>query len=178
MTAQPKSGHGQDALSILRRDHETVQTLFDDFEKGRGHAGPGPKRAQVDTICRELAVHAALEEQLFYPAVAATLDDTDALKQALVEHAGVKWMIAQLASMNPEDPLYDATVKVMGEQVRHHVHEEQDLVFPVIPRDRLDLEALGDQLLQLKDRLMAQAGQEGGLDPLLAASGDQAWVEA
>ena len=84
----------------------------------------------VRKICNELTVHAQIEEEIFYPAVRKAIDDGDLMDEALVEHAGAKELISQLEAMDPEDELYDAKVTVLGEQIDHHVKEEEGEMFP------------------------------------------------
>ncbi|HEY6908549.1 MAG TPA: hemerythrin domain-containing protein [Myxococcales bacterium] len=127
-----------DATALLQRDHEAVEQLFRQFEKltERAHKS---KEKIVLKIIRELAIHSAVEEMLFYPAVrtAGLKADTRAGGQAsetvlesLEEHHIVKWTLSELEKMKPDDERYDAKVKVLMESVRHHVKEEQDELFP------------------------------------------------
>ena len=127
-----------DATALLQRDHEAVEQLFRQFEKltGRAHKS---KEKIVLKIIRELAVHSAVEEMLFYPAVrtAGLKADTRAGEQAsgtvlesLEEHHVVKWTLSELEKMKAEDERFDPKVKVLMESVRHHVKEEQDELFP------------------------------------------------
>lgn len=127
-----------DATALLQRDHEAVEQLFRQFEKltERAHKS---KEKIVLKIIRELAVHSAVEEMLFYPAVrtAGLKADTraggqasDAVLESLEEHHIVKWTLSELEKMKPDDERYDAKVKVLMESVRHHVKEEQDELFP------------------------------------------------
>ena len=145
-----------DAIAVLKRDHEEVERLFRQFEKltERAHRS---KQKIVMKIIRELAIHAAVEEMLFYPAVrtAALKANLRALKEAadtvlesLEEHHVVKWTLSELEKMKPEDERYDAKVQVLMESVRHHVEEEEEELFPKARR------LLGDDLLfELGDRI-------------------------
>src|SRR5882762_9334713 len=145
-----------DAIAVLKRDHEEVERLFRQFEKltERAHRS---KQKIVMKIIRELAIHAAVEEMLFYPAVrtAALKANLRALKEAadtvlesLEEHHVVKWTLSELEKMKPEDERYDAKVQVLMESVRHHVEEEQEELFPKARR------LLGEDLLfELGDRI-------------------------
>jgi hemerythrin superfamily protein len=139
-----------EATALLQRDHQEVEQLFKQFEKLTGRAQKS-KQKIVMKIIRELAVHSAIEEMLFYPAVR-----TEALKadsrvgekaaetvlESLEEHHVVKWTLSELQKMTPEDERYDAKVKVLMESVRHHVEEEQDELFPKVRR------LLGQKVLQ------------------------------
>ena len=102
------------------------------------------KRAVVDKIIEELSIHAAVEEQLFYPVTRATVPDTeDIALESLEEHHIVKWVLSELDDMDPEDERFDAKVTVLIENVRHHVEEEEEEYFPKV-RDELGRNALSD----------------------------------
>lgn len=145
----------QDAIALLRADHKVVSGLFEQFEKTRSDAR---KAAIVAQICKELTVHAQIEEEIFYPAVKAALKDHELVPEANVEHASVKDLIAQVEGKTPDGEMYDARVKVMGEFVKHHVKEEQNEMFPKAKKTRLDMVALGEQMAARKQELMAARG--------------------
>ena len=132
-----------DAITLLKADHKSVEKLFKRFEKA-GDKAHVEKRNVVDRIIEELSVHAAVEEQLFYPVIRATVPDTEDLAlESLEEHHIVKWVLSELDSMSPEDERFDAKVTVLMENVRHHVEEEEQELFPMV-RDELGRNALGD----------------------------------
>ena len=145
-----------DAIALLQHDHREVEQLFSQFEKltERAHKS---KEKIVAKVIRELAIHSAIEEMLFYPAVrmAALKANVRTLKEAadtvlesLEEHHVVKWTLTELEKMKPEDERYDAKFKVLMESVRHHVEEEQEELFPKARR------LLGPEMLeQLGERL-------------------------
>jgi hypothetical protein len=118
-----------DAITMLRADHRAVEKLFKRFED----AGPRAfveKRKIVDRIIEELSVHAAVEEQLFYPATRATVPAVEEVAlESLEEHHVVKWLLSELEDMDPEDERFSAKVTVLIESVRHHVREEESEYF-------------------------------------------------
>jgi len=126
--------------------------------------GDGEKAELAARICAALTVHAQIEEEIFYPAVREAIDDEDLMDEAEVEHAGAKSLISQIEGMQPGDPLYDAKVTVLGEQVEHHIKEEEGEMFTQIRKSDLDLEELGVEMLTRKGELEAMAGIEGA-DP-------------
>jgi hemerythrin superfamily protein len=143
------------AISMLTAEHREVKALFEQYEK-LGDRAKGAKKKIADQICTALTLHAAIEEEIFYPALrAASKEAADLLDEALVEHAGAKDLIAQLQEMDPEDDLYDAKVKVLGEQIDHHVGEEEGEMFPKAKKAGLDMEALGTEMALRKDELAA-----------------------
>jgi hemerythrin superfamily protein len=144
-----------DVIDLLSDDHRKVEELFEDYESSKDEADDEAKAALVATICLELTVHATVEEEIFYPAARGALDEEDAamLDEAEVEHATVKVLIADLADMQPSDPLYDAKVKVLSEYVKHHVKEEEGEIFPSVRESELDLAALGEEIAARKQEL-------------------------
>ncbi|MCU1389162.1 MAG: hypothetical protein JWL72_2500 [Ilumatobacteraceae bacterium] len=132
-----------DAITLLRNDHKTVEALFKRFEKA-GDAAYVEKREIVDRIIEELSVHAAIEEQIFYPAARSLVPATEDLTlESLEEHHIVKWVLSELEGLDPKAERFDAKVTVLIENVRHHVEEEQTDFFPKV-RDALSRNALGD----------------------------------
>ena len=149
-----------DAIALLVRDHKEVEQLFRQFEKLTDRAQKS-KQKIVAKIIRELAVHAAIEEMLFYPAVrtAALKANSRSLKEAadtvlesLEEHHVVKWTLSELEKMKPEEERFDAKVQVLMESVRHHVEEEQEELFPKVRKlfDAEVLEQLGERMQKAK----------------------------
>ena len=105
----------QDAIALLKADHRKVEDLFEKYEKARG------KKADLaHQICLELIVHTTIEEELFYPACKGAGEE-DMLDEAYVEHDGAKMLIAEIAAGAPGDDFYDAKVKVLSEEINHHV---------------------------------------------------------
>ena len=142
----------KDATAMLKADHKLVAGLFEEFEKTKSDAR---KTSIVAQICKELTVHAQIEEEIFYPAVKAALKDHELVPEATVEHASVKDLIAAVQDKAPYGEMYDAKVKVMGEFVKHHVKEEEKEMFVKVRKTDLDLHALGAQMAVRKEELMA-----------------------
>lgn len=141
-----------DAITLLKKDHKTVEQLFKRYEQA-GDRAYVEKRQIVDRIIEELSVHAAIEEQLFYPAARAEVPETegDAL-ESMEEHHIVKWQLAELEQLDPRDERFDAKVTVLIENVRHHVDEEENEFFPKVREElgRNDLGDLGDAMDQAR----------------------------
>jgi hemerythrin superfamily protein len=141
-----------DAITLLRNDHKTVEKLFKRFEQA-GDRAHVEKRQIVDRIIEELSVHAAIEEQVFYPVARATVPDTeDVVLESLEEHHIVKWLLSELESLDPTDERFDAKVTVLIENVRHHVEEEEGEFFPKVRNElgRRALADLGDAMIDAK----------------------------
>lgn len=132
-----------DAIAMLIADHKRVANLFAQFKQATAAGQAKQQAALVARICQELTLHTQLEEELFYPAVRKLIRDDDEMDEALVEHAGAKQLIAQLEGAAPGDALYDAKVTVLGEQIDHHVEEEEGSMFPKARHAGLDTTRLG-----------------------------------
>ncbi len=154
--ATRSTGKKTDAISLLKDDHKKVKKLFKDFGKMKDKASDADKEALVAEICKELSVHAQVEEEIFYPAVRKAIDDEDLMDEATVEHASAKDMIAQLQTLPVSDPLYDAKVTVLGEYVDHHVQEEQDEMFVKAKKAKVDMETLGKKMASRKRALLKE----------------------
>jgi hemerythrin superfamily protein len=143
----------QNAIELLTQDHRAVEKLFKSFEKAKGD---GEKQKLAEQICVELKVHAQIEEEIFYPAADRALEDEEMVDEALVEHASAKKLIAEIETMRAGQDMFDAKVKVLSEQIDHHVKEEEKELFPACKKADLDLEGLGERLKQRKMELMNQ----------------------
>jgi hemerythrin superfamily protein len=155
--AAAKSAGTTDAIGLLTADHREVKALFEKYEKlADTEAEASDRQALAETICDMLTVHATIEEEIFYPAARKATQDKDLLDEAEVEHAAAKDLIAQIKDMAPDDELYDAKVKVLGEQIDHHVEEEEGELFPEAKKSDMNLADLGARMLARKNQLMAE----------------------
>lgn len=144
-----------DAIAMLTEDHREVSDMFEQFENLSDRA-KATKAKLTEKICNALIAHTTIEEEIFYPAVReAVKEGEDMVDEAVVEHASAKDLIAQLQEMNPDDDLYDAKVKVLGEQIDHHVKEEEEEMFEKARNSGLDLVALGQEMAQRKQEIIA-----------------------
>jgi hemerythrin superfamily protein len=148
----------QDAIALLEADHDKVLKLFDQFEDIKQSHAHQEKQAIVADACHALAVHMAVEEGVFYPAVRGELEDDDLMNEALVEHDGAKSLIHDLESMDAGDEMFNAKFTVLAESVRHHVKEERDQMFPKVRGTDIDLKALGQKMLARRGQLMKSNG--------------------
>ena len=113
-------------------------------------------------ICRELTIHATLEEEIFYPAAREAVgsgdgaaDGLEVLDEAAVEHDALKYLIELIRGAESDGELFDARVKVLGDYVRHHVKEEERKLFPQVKRTGIDFRTLGIELERRKAALSA-----------------------
>jgi hemerythrin superfamily protein len=156
----------QDAIALLKADHRTVEDLFERFEKASGERR---KQSIAEQICLELSVHAQIEEEIFYPACEGKVDE-DLLKESYVEHDGAKLLIAEIINGGPGDEFYDSKVKVLSEEIEHHVEEEEkrlEGLFAQARKAELDMDALGQELAERKAELTEQFKASGVPTPTL-----------
>ena len=143
-----------DAIALLKQDHREVEDLFAQFEKA---TGDGRKQKLAEQICLELSVHAKIEEEIFYPACEGKVDE-DLLKESYVEHDGAKMLITEIIAGGPQaDEYYDSKVKVLQEEIEHHVQEEEKRLEGLFAQARkagLDMDVLGQQLAVRKQELL------------------------
>jgi len=152
-----------DAIALLKADHRKVEELFAKYETARDSA----KQKLAEQICTELKIHTAIEEEIYYPALAGKVEE-DLLNEAYVEHVSAKKLIDEIMAGSPEDQLYDAKVKVLSEEIEHHVKEEEapkEGIFSQSRAAEVDLVALRDQMAARKAELM-EASKSGNMAEL------------
>ena len=150
-----KKARKLDAIELLKRDHAEVKKAFKQFQKAR-YRDPQARKDFLASICRDLEMHTALEEEIFYPAVRARIKDDGLMNEAQVEHNSAKELIAELEKLAGDDPMLKAHATVLSEYVNHHVKEEEGELFPKAKRAKLDLEGLAQEMLERKEQLKAQ----------------------
>jgi hemerythrin superfamily protein len=158
------AGAPPDAIALLKADHRKVEALFAQFESAKG----GQKKQGIaKQVCSELTVHSIIEEEIFYPACKGKIEE-GLLNEGYVEHDGAKVLIAEIEAGTPGAEFYDSKVKVLSEQIEHHVHEEErrsDGIFSQARAAGIDMDALGVQMVARKQELMAQFKAKGMPSP-------------
>src|SRR6266478_1087167 len=146
----------QSAIALLKTDHATVKKMFE--KEGTLTNKDSEKKASLfNQIAAALGVHAAIEEEIFYPAVKKARSEhvKDEVREAYEEHKQIKGLLAQVSSITPADETYDMKIKVLKEDVEHHVKEEEGEMFPDAKRflGESRLVELGAQLEARKQEL-------------------------
>ena len=161
-SARKSSASSSDAIALLTQDHREVKALFKQYDELVENEAEDDEKQQIaQQICAMLTAHATVEEEIFYPAAREALgEDEDLVDEATVEHASAKDLIAQIEESSPEEELYDAKVKVLGEYIDHHVKEEEGEMFPKVKKAKLDLDALGEEMAARKEELLAELSPE------------------
>lgn len=142
-----------DATDLLKRQHDEVKALFEAFEASEDESEKDDLFAE---IADSLAAHATIEEQLFYPAVYVG-ENKDLLQEAVEEHLSAKRIIADLLKMEVGDEQFDAKVKVLKEQIEHHVEEEEGDLFAHVRKtlSKQELDTLGEEMEAMFERLIS-----------------------
>lgn len=157
------------AIDMLEAQHREVEDLFAAFEE----ASTGKKRDIFLHIADKLAVHAAIEEKHFYPG-AKTKETEEILTEAVEEHLSVKRLIADCLDLDDDDDeTLEAKVKVLQEQVEHHVEEEEGELFPKVEKllDAATLDALEQEMTATQEELLAKGNPR---DQVPAETGEAA----
>jgi hemerythrin superfamily protein len=152
-----------DAIALLKADHREVEDLFAKFEKTNDDA---KKWDLAQQICTELKIHAQIEEEIFYPAFEGKIED-ELYHEAYVEHDGAKVLINDIMDSGGKGEFFEAKVKVLSEEIEHHVEEEEkpsEGYFAQARATGIDMVELRDRLLARKEELK-QLAETSGLPP-------------
>ena len=149
-----------DAVTLLKEDHRAVEKLFKEYEDASGGAA---KRKIAERIAGALIVHTRIENEHFYPACEGKVEEAD-LKEAYVEHDAANVLIAEILASTKGDEFAEAKVKVLKEEIEHHVGEEERWltgIFSQAKRHGFDMDALGVALAEAKARYEAELVRDG-----------------
>jgi len=155
------------AIAILLKDHDKVKALFDRFEKVTAAAD---KEKIIGEALTELKIHAAIEEDIFYPTVRQHVGK-DLMNEADEEHHVARVLIAELDNDGRDDDHRYAKFTVLAESVRHHIKEEENEMLPKAKDLKLDFAALGTRMLQRKQELKENGIPLDAEHAMVAAAG-------
>lgn len=142
-----------DALELLKKDHRKVGDLFAQFKATKDEK----KHQQLfEQIRAELETHTYIEETVLYPTFEKYGDLKAMVLEAYEEHKQIKTLINEVTALSEGSERFDAKLKVMGENVEHHVKEEEDDIFPKVRKlfDQQQLEQLGLELEAAKKQFL------------------------
>jgi hemerythrin superfamily protein len=144
-----------DAITLLKNDHRKVEKIFSEIEKGSGN-----REQLFKELKTELTVHAEIEEKLFYPAVRDAKQTHDLVLESFEEHKQVKMVLSDLEKADKKTEHWLAGLKVLMEDVQHHVGEEENELFPKV-KDKIlskqELDDLGQRMEAMKTQQLAAA---------------------
>ncbi|MBA2676265.1 hemerythrin domain-containing protein [Ramlibacter sp.] len=145
------------ATNQIRLDHMHVLATFHQYEPA---SSTRLKRGLADSVCLALEIHAQLEEEIFYPALALAMD-SDMVRKSPVEHGEMRTLMARLRQMVASDPVFDETFFELMRLVLHHVADEETVLLPAA--ERLipgQLQDLGARMARRRLQLAASRGGE------------------
>ncbi|HEX2603405.1 MAG TPA: hemerythrin domain-containing protein [Oxalicibacterium sp.] len=141
-----------DALTLLQADHKQVRKLFKEFTQLSGGNSHAAKADVAQRLCETWILHAALEQEILYPAAREAMADDEALINELeVHYTGMCELIARIQQMDGSEPLYDATVAVLQQYVESHIDEEEKQLFPKARKAKMHLHKLGQIMAQRRE---------------------------
>lgn len=140
-----------DPISMLKDDHSKVKELFDQFEKTDDRQ---TQRKLAKQALEELKVHAQIEEEIFYPAAGKVVDDKEIMHEATEEHHVAHMLIDELEEGGLDAETFHAKFKVLAENVRHHIKEEEGEMLPKVDTDEMDMEEIAAQMALRKEELI------------------------
>ena len=149
------SRSASDPFSMLEQDHQDMDELFDQYSQAEDDLEEGDdllsaRFALVEEICAQLTLHARIEEEVLYPELRAAIEQPELIDDSEVEHATASDLIAQLESMDPDDPELDLTVEALAHCFRAHVAREETEVFPMAREAGIDVERLASAIEALR----------------------------
>jgi hemerythrin superfamily protein len=146
----------EDAVDLLANDQEELAQLFERYETlAADGASADERRELAEEICSLLLVHAAIKEEIFYPAVREVLDEEYLIDEALVAQDGARSLIDDIQAGDPTEPRYDAQVRILHELLAQHFEEERAELFPRVRGTSLDLEEIGAEMAARQEVLMS-----------------------
>lgn len=155
-----QSKESTSVLDMLKADHKKLKELFEQFENEEEKAA---KQQIANSAIAELEVHAALEEEIIYPAMRPEIDDDELMDEAWEEHHVAHVLINELKKMKSGEGRFDAKFTVLAENVKHHIEEEESELFPKAEDTEIDWEALEGEVLQRREQLTAKnPARQGG----------------
>ena len=141
-------------LNMLKADHDKVKGLFEQFEQTTDEEERG---AIIESALKELDVHAELEEKIFYPALREHLEEKELITESVEEHHVVRLLIKELKGVRVKQERRDAKFTVLTENVKHHIKEEEEHLFPEALILDLDWESLSARVEKKKAKLVTEA---------------------
>ena len=153
-----QSASSLDAVSLLIADHDKARMLFAEYQRIKESGTAAEKFEVAKQVCGDLLIHMAIEEALFYPPVRKAISEKDLVKEGKEEHEEAKDLIRKLGDLDLASAEFDTTMQKLFEGVTHHVDEEEQEMFPKVRDSKLDLQALGEELLDAKNEMRTRLG--------------------
>ena len=155
-----RSASRSDAISMLKKDHQTVRQLLARLEKTTERSDR-QREELLNQIENEVKVHTTIEEEIFYPAykdAVRSKSDKELYFEAIEEHHVVDLVMPEIKSTDPRAEEFAAKAKVLKDLIEHHAEEEEKEMFPKARKamNAVELRELGQELQQRKRQLLGQ----------------------
>lgn len=138
------------ALKLIKADHERVGDLL---EEAIDTDDPRERADLLHQIRAELMAHEAMEEDVFYPALRANAQAKEIVLEGYEEHHVIDMILDELLEVPEESDQWKAKLKVLKENIEHHIEEEEGEMFPLARQcfDDKALEELGEKMQTAKE---------------------------
>jgi uncharacterized protein (DUF305 family) len=156
-----------DALSLLADEHESLKSLFAEYQHMAAGTGSKDQRQELaQQICQKFTVHSRVEVEIFYPEVRDAIEDSDFIDEMIAEHDEANDMVSELELMEPSEEGYDDKVDMLSEIFRYHLKAEEEQVFAMAKNSSLDLVELGRRMAERREEYIAELepGVEGVME--------------
>lgn len=144
------------AHDLLDDDHNRVLQLFNDYENVKSTASTAEKHRIAREICRELKIHATIEEEIYYPRVIEKADIDDRVEAAKEDHDRVAEMIKDIEGASTEDEHFDELIAALDIEVREHISEERNNLFDAAEVMGINTAEIARRLYNRKQELMRE----------------------
>lgn len=141
---------GMTANDLLDDDHNRVLQMFNEYSSD---ATPEEKHRIAQMICRELKIHARIEEEIYYPRVRSKSGAESMLDKAAGDHERADELIRKLENASTHDRSIDSNIQALADLVRQHIHYERDKLFELAGIADCDTPEMARQLLARKKEL-------------------------
>ncbi len=133
------------AIELLKSDHDTVERLF---QKVKADTEGDTHKELFNQIKAELDVHTHIEETIFYPRLKQESELEDIVLEGIEEHHQAKMFLRELARLSDDSEKFEPKLKVLMEDITHHVQEEEGKMFIDVQKviDAAELEKLGAEM--------------------------------
>ncbi|MET0647329.1 MAG: hemerythrin domain-containing protein [Pyrinomonadaceae bacterium] len=150
------------AFQLLKEDHQKVSGIFQQLEPTTERA----EKTRTELFAKlneELTIHAQVEESIFYPSIKQAAETREIVLEGFEEHHVIKLLLKELETLPVDTEQWTAKLKVLKENVEHHVEEEEQEMFQkareVLSED--DINRLGAEMEQAKEQLKQQTKTAG-----------------
>ncbi len=149
------------ALELLKHDHDRMKRMLSDLE-GLGEGARARRRQLFEKAHKELAIHEQIEEEILYPTFKEQIRLKDIVLEGYEEHHVVDLVVGEIEMTDVTDETWAAKIKVLKENIEHHVEEEETRMFVKARQifDREELEEIGRKLQARKRELMREEVEE------------------